>query len=207
MTKKNLLDVVKGKIEDKGLIWLGRKTKRFTENLNIVFISLDMETMRSPVEALLDSYALSGYFSLMENSDVLLVGISREKMCSASLGNDVSSLPADILSIVDPDKEVRYKNVTLWGTLEGDCSSLTSPTNFVTSYDDFIVDRYKSGTLSKADMMHLVVLHKTFRNAILADEVFLMGVKKNPFSFWNVKKMMDYFNQKMVELFNTLSQN
>lgn len=206
MTKKELLAAVKGKIEAKGLVWLGRKTKRFTENLNVIFISLDMETMRSPVRALLDSYGLSGFFSMMENSDVVLVGISREKMCSASLSNDVASLPTEILNITDPDKEVRYRNVTLWGTLEGDCVSLTSPVNFVSSYDDFIVDRYKSGTLSKADMMHLVVLHKTFRNAILADEAFLKGVRNNPFSFWNIKKMMDWFNQKMVELFNTLSQ-
>ena len=206
MTKKEMLNLVKGKIESKGLVWLGRKTKRFTENLNIVFISLDMETMRSPVRALLDSYGLSGFFSRMENSDVALVGISREKMCSASLSSDVATIPTEILNIIDPDKEVRYKSVTLWGTLEGDCTSLTSPVNFVSSYDDFIVDRYKSGTLSKADMMHLVVLHKTFRNAVLEDEAFLKGVSKNPFAFWNIKKMMDYFNQKMVELFNTLSQ-
>lgn len=207
MTKKELLAVVKGKVESRGLVWLGRRTKYFSENLNIIFISLDMETMRSPINALLDSYGLSGFFSLTENSDVVMIGIGREKMCSVNLGQDIESLPKDILAIVDEDKQVRYKNVTMWGTMDGDCSSLPSIVNFVTDYESFIVDRYKSGTLKKGDMMHLVVSHKTFANYVVADNDFIKGVKNNPYCFWNIKKMMDFFNQKMVELFNCLSQN
>lgn len=205
MTKKELLNAVKMEVEDKrGLYWLGRRTRSYTENLNIVFISTDLELLKNPVEALIDAYGLSSYFSMLENSDVILVGINREKMSDDKLSSIIETLPNDILGLKDPDKMVRYTSVTMWGTNVGDCRYISNNTNIIKDYKEFLADRYESGTLKKADMLNLVVSHKTFEKYVLADENFVTGVKKNKFSYWNMKKIMDYLNQQMVALFNDL---
>lgn len=206
MTKSELLSAVKMEIEGKrGLYWLGRRTKSYTEKLNIVFISTDLELLKNPVEALIDAYGLSSYFSMLENSDVVLVGISREKMSDVKLASSIETLPNDILAISDPDKMVRYTSVTMWGTNIGDCVYISNNTNIVKDYKEFLADRYESGTLKKADMLNLVVSHKTFEKYVLADENFVAGVKKNKFSYWNMKKIRDYLNQQMVALFTDLT--
>ena len=207
MTRKDLLNKIKMEVEAKGLIWLGKRTETFTEKLNIVFISVDLELLKNPVEALLNTYGLSGYFGLHENADTVLIGVSREMLCNANLGKIVETIPEEILGIVDPDKQSRYTSVTMWGTRVGGVDYIANNVNIVTDYEEFIVDRYKSGTLKKGNMMHLVVMYKTFANYVLADKDFVNGVKYNPYCYWNIKKMMDFFNQKMVELFNCLSQN
>ena len=205
MTKKEMLNLVKMEVEDKrGLYWLGRRTRSYTENLNIVFISTDLELLKNPVEALIDAYGLSSYFSMLENSDVILVGINREKMSDDKLSSIIETLPNDILGLKDPDKMVRYTSVTMWGTNVGDCRYISNNTNIIKDYKEFLADRYESGTLKKADMLNLVVSHKTFEKYVLADENFVTGVKKNKFSYWNMKKIMDYLNQQMVALFNDL---
>lgn len=206
MTKKELLNAVKMEVEDKrGLYWLGRRTRSYTENLNIVFISTDLELLKNPVEALIDAYGLSSYFSMLENSDVILVGINREKMSDDNLSSIIETLPNNILGLKDPDKMVRYTSVTMWGTNVGDCRYISNNTNIIKDYKEFLADRYESGTLKKADMLNLVVSHKTFEKYVLADENFVTGVKNNKFSYWNMKKIMDYLNQQMVALFNDLT--
>lgn len=207
MTRSELLRKVREGIEAKGLIWLGKRTETFTEKLNVVFISVDLELLKNPVDALLNSYGLSGYFGLHENSDTILIGVSREMLCNANLSKMVETIPEEILGIVDPDKQSRYTSVTMWATRVGGVDYISNNTNIVKDYEEFIVDRYKSGTLKKGNMMQLVIMYKTFANYILADETFVKGVKNNPYCYWNVKKMMDFFNQQMVELFNCLSQS
>ena len=208
MTRSELLRKVREEIvEAKGLIWLGKRTETFTEKLNVVFISVDLELLKNPVDALLNSYGLSGYFGLHENADTVLIGVSREMLCNANLGKIVETIPEEILGVVDPDKQSRYTSVTMWGTRVGGVDYIANNVNIVKDYEEFIVDRYKSGTLKKGNMMQLVIMYKTFANYILADETFVKGVKNNPYCYWNVKKMMDFFNQQMVELFNCLSQS
>lgn len=206
MTKHELLNVVKGKIEGKGLYWLGRRTKSFSETLNIVFISTDLETLRNPVKSLVDAYGLTGYFSLSENSDVILVGVNREKLANMETDIAVDSLPKDILEIVDLDRQVRYTTVTMWASIEGGIRTLGSNVNIIKNYQEFLVDRFESGTLKKGDMINHVILHKTFEKYVLADDNFISGVKSNPYSFWNMKKIMDYVNQQHIALFNDLTQ-
>lgn len=205
MTKSELLNKVKMEVETKrGLFWLGRRTKGFSETLNIVFISTDLEVLKNPVKSLLDAYGLSGYFSLSENSDVILVGVNREKLASSETDKAVETLPTAILGIEDPDKQVRYKSVTMWASIEGGIRSLGSNTNIIKNYQEFLADRFESGSLKKGDMINHVILHKTFEKYVLADENFINGVKTNPYSFWNMKKMMDFVNQQHVALFNDL---
>lgn len=205
MTKRQLLNLVKVEVEDKrGLYWLGRRTKGFSETLNIVFISTDLEVLKNPVKSLVDAYGLSGYFSLSENSDVILIGVNREKLASSETDRAVESLPEAILGIEDPDKQVRYKSVTMWASIEGGIRSLGSNTNIIKNYQDFLADRFESGSLKKGDMINHVILHKTFEKYVMADDNFVNGVKSNPYSFWNMKKMMDFVNQQHVALFNDL---
>ena len=205
MTKRQLLNLVKVEVEDKrGLYWLGRRTKGFSETLNIVFISTDLEVLKNPVKSLVDAYGLSGYFSLSENSDVILIGINREKLASSETDRAVESLPEAILGIEDPDKQVRYKSVTMWASIEGGIRTLGNNTNIIKNYQEFLADRFESGSLKKGDMINHVILHKTFEKYVMADDNFVNGVKSNPYSFWNMKKMMDFVNQQHVALFNDL---
>ena len=207
MTKQELLNKVKEEIEGKrSLYWLGRRTKSFSETLNIVFISTDLEVLKNPVKSLVDSYGLTGYFSLSENSDVILVGVNREKLANAETDKAVESLPTAILGIEDPDKQVRYTTVTMWASVEGGIRTLGNNTNIIKNYQEFLADRYESGTLKKGDMINHVILHKTFEKYVLADDNFISGVKSNSYSFWNMKKIMDYVNQQHIALFNDLVQ-
>lgn len=205
MTKKEMLNLVKGKIEAKGLTWLGRRTRNYTEKLNIIFISTDLEMLGNPVESLLDAYGLSSYFAMSEDSDVILIGVNREKLANSETDKAVDNLPKAILDIEDPDKMVRYTSVTMWGSIEGGIRSLGSNTNTILNYQNFLADRYENGSLKKGDMINHVILHKTFVNYVLADDNFVKGVKNNSYSYWNMRKIMEYVNQQHVALFNDLS--
>lgn len=207
MTKKEMLNLVKGEIEGKrGLYWLGRRTRSYSEKLNIIFVSTDLETVKSPVKGLLNAYGLSTYLATVENGDVVLVGINREKLSRADLGDIIKSLPFDILKIQDPDNQTRYTSVTMWGLTVAGINYISDNVNIVKDYHEFIVERFESGTIVKADMLNMVILHKTFEKYVLADENFISGVKNNQYSFWNMKKIMDYVNQQHVALFNDLVQ-
>ena len=172
MTKKEMLNKVKMEIEGIGLTWLGRRTRNYTEKLNVIFISTDLEMLGNPVESLLDAYGLSSYFAMSEDSDVVLI---------------------------------RYTSVTMWASIDGGIRSLGSNTNTILNYQNFLADRYESGSLKKGDMINHVILHRTFVNYVLADNNFVKGVKSNSYSYWNMRKIMEYVNQQHVALFNDLS--
>lgn len=205
MTKKEILNKVKAEIEGIGLTWLGRRTRNYTEKLNVIFISTDLEMLGNPVESLLDAYGLSGYFAMSEDSDVVLIGVNREKLANSETDRAVDGLPKTILDIEDPDKNVRYTSVTMWASIDGGIRSLGSNTNIILNYQNFLADRYESGSLKKGDMINHVILHKTFEKYVLADDNFVKGVKNNSYSYWNMRKIMEYVNQQHVALFNDLS--
>ena len=205
MTKKEILNRVKAEIEGIGLTWLGRRTRNYTEKLNVIFISTDLEMLGNPVESLLDAYGLSSYFAMSEDSDVVLIGVNREKLANSETDRAVDGLPKTILDIEDPDKNVRYTSVTMWASIDGGIRSLGSNTNIILNYQNFLADRYESGSLKKGDMINHVILHKTFEKYVLADDNFVKGVKNNSYSYWNMRKIMEYVNQQHVALFNDLS--
>lgn len=205
MTKKEMLNKVKMEIEGIGLTWLGRRTRNYTEKLNVIFISTDLEMLGNPVESLLDAYGLSSYFAMSEDSDVVLIGVNREKLANSETDRAVDGLPNAILAIEDPDKNVRYTSVTMWASIDGGIRSLGSNTNTILNYQNFLADRYESGSLKKGDMINHVILHRTFVNYVLADNNFVKGVKNNSYSYWNMRKIMEYVNQQHVALFNDLS--
>lgn len=205
MTKKEILNKVKAEIEGIGLTWLGRRTRNYTEKLNVIFISTDLEMLGNPVESLLDAYGLSSYFAMSEDSDVVLIGVNREKLANSETDRVVDGLPKTILDIEDPDKNVRYTSVTMWASIDGGIRSLGSNTNIILNYQNFLADRYESGSLKKGDMINHVILHKTFEKYVLADDNFVKGVKNNSYSYWNMRKIMEYVNQQHVALFNDLS--
>jgi hypothetical protein len=205
MTKKEILNKVKAEIEGIGLTWLGRRTRNYTEKLNVIFISTDLEMLGNPVESLLDAYGLSSYFAMSEDSDVVLIGVNREKLANSETDRAVDGLPKTILDIEDPDKNVRYTSVTMWASIDGGIRSLGSNTNIILNYQNFLADRYESGSLKKGDMINHVILHKTFEKYVLADDNFVKGVKNNSYSYWNMRKIMEYVNQQHVALFNDLS--
>ena len=205
MTKKEILNKVKAEIEGIGLTWLGRRTRNYTEKLNVIFISTDLEMLGNPVESLLDAYGLSSYFAMSEDSDVVLIGVNREKLANSETDRAVDGLPKTILDIEDPDKNVRYTSVTMWASIDGGIRSLGSNTNIILNYQNFLADRYESGSLKKGDMINHVILHKTFEKYVLADGNFVKGVKNNSYSYWNMRKIMEYVNQQHVALFNDLS--
>ena len=205
MTKKEILNKVKAEIEGIGLTWLGRRTRNYTEKLNVIFISTDLEMLGNPVESLLDAYGLSSYFAMSEDSDVILIGVNREKLANSETDKAVDNLPKAILDIEDPDKMVRYTSVTMWGSIEGGIRSLGINTNTILNYQNFLADRYENGSLKKGDMINHVILHKTFEKYVLADDNFVKGVKNNSYSYWNMRKIMEYVNQQHVALFNDLS--
>ena len=205
MTKKEMLNKVKMEIEGIGLTWLGRRTRNYTEKLNVIFISTDLEMLGNPVESLLDAYGLSSYFAMSEDSDVVLIGVNREKLANSETDRAVDGLPKTILDIEDPDKNVRYTSVTMWASIDGGIRSLGSNTNIILNYQNFLADRYESGSLKKGDMINHVILHKTFEKYVLADDNFVKGVKNNSYSYWNMRKIMEYVNQQHVALFNDLS--
>lgn len=138
MTKKEMLNLVKGKIEAKGL-----------------------------------TCGLSNYFNTLEKSDVILVGASRDFMSKSENAKLVNALPTEILDIQDLDKEVRYTSVTMYASLLGGLKSVADNVNIVESYDVMMAERFESGTLDKADMMNMVILHRTFTNAIINDSNFI----------------------------------
>lgn len=205
MTKKEILNKVKAEIEGIGLTWLGRRTRNYTEKLNVIFISTDLEMLGNPVESLLDAYGLSSYFAMSEDSDVVLIGVNREKLANSETDRAVDGLPKTILDIEDPDKNVRYTSVTMWASIDGGIRSLGSNTNIILNYQNFLADRYESGSLKKGDMINHVILHKTFEKYVLANDNFVKGVKNNSYSYWNMRKIMEYVNQQHVALFNDLS--
>lgn len=107
----------------------------------------------------------------------------------------------------DTDKEARYTSVTMYASLLGGIKSFVDNVNIVESYDVMMAERFESGTLDKADMMNMVILHRTFANAIINDNNFIAGVRDNNFSFWSVRKILKYLVQKHIEVFTSLSGN
>ena len=207
MTKKNLLDLVKGKIEGKGLTWLGRRTSEHCEKLHIIFIATDIENETCPIGRVVDAFGLTNYFNTLEKSDVILVGVSRDFMSRGDSIKIIESLPTKILNIHDLDKEVRYTSVTMYASILGGLKSVADNVNIVESYETMIAERFESGTLDKADMMNMVILHRTFTSAITNDNNFIAGVRDNNFSFWSVRKILKYLVQKHIEVFTSLSGN
>lgn len=207
MTKKEMLNLVKGKIEAKGLTWLGRRTSGYCEKLHIIFISTDMENEMCPIGRVVDAFGLSNYFNTLEKSDVILVGASRDFMSKSENAKLVNALPTEILDIQDLDKEVRYTSVTMYASLLGGLKSVADNVNIVESYDVMMAERFESGTLDKADMMNMVILHRTFTNAIINDSNFIAGVRENNFSFWSVRKILKYLVHKHVEIFTSMCGN
>ena len=207
MTKKEMLNLVKGKIEAKGLTWLGRRTSGYCEKLHIIFISTDMENEMCPIGRVVDAFGLSNYFNTLEKSDVILVGASRDFMSKSENAKLVNALPTEILDIQDLDKEVRYTSVTMYASLLGGLKSVADNVNIVESYDVMMAERFESGTLDKADMMNMVILHRSFTHSIVNDSNFISGVRDNNFSFWSVRKILKYLVQKHIELFTSLCGN
>lgn len=205
MTKKNLLDLVKGKIESKGLTWLGRRTSGYCEKLHIIFIATDMQIDTCPIGRVVDAFGLTTYFNTLEKSDVVLVGVNRDFMSRSENAMFVKALPTEILDIHDLDKEVKYTSVTMYASLLGGLKSVADNVNIVESYETMMAERFESGTLDKADMMNMVILHRTFTNAIVNDNNFIAGVRENNFSFWSVRKILKYLVQKHIEVFTSLS--
>lgn len=207
MTKKNLLDLVKGKIEAKGLTWLGKRTSGYCEKLHIIFIATDMENETCPIGRVVDAFGLTNYFNTLEKSDVILVGVNRGFLSKVESEKLVQRLPTEILEIEDADKEVRYTSVTMYASMIGGIKSFADNVNIIESYETMMAERFESGTLDKADMMNMVILHRTFVNSIINDNNFIAGVRDNNFSFWSVRKILKYLVQKHIEVFTSLSGN
>lgn len=205
MTKKNLLDLVKGKVEGKGLTWLGRRTSGYCEKLHIIFIATDMENETCPIGRVIDAFGLTNYFNTLEKSDVILVGVNRDFLSKVENEKLVQSLPTEILEIEDVDKEVRYTSVTMYASMLGGIKSFADNVNIIESYETMMAERFESGTLDKADMMNMVILHRTFVTSIVNDNNFIAGVRDNNFSFWSVRKILKYLVQKHIEVFTSLS--
>lgn len=205
MTKKSLLDLVKGKIEGKGLTWLGRRTSGYCEKLHIIFIATDMQIDTCPIGRVVDAFGLTNYFNTLEKSDVILVGVSRDFLSKPENEKLVETLPTEILDIQDLDKEVRYTSVTMYASLLGGIKAFANNVNITESYETMMAERFESGTLDKADMMNMVILHRTFANYIINDNNFIAGVRANNFSFWSVRKILKYLVQKHIEVFTSLS--
>ena len=207
MTKKSLLAEVKMGIESKGLVWLGRRTSDYCEKLHIIFIATDMENETCPIGRVVDAFGLTNYFNTLEKSDVILIGVNRDFLGKVENEKLVQSLPVEILGIEDTDKEVRYTSVTMYASLLGGIKSLSDNVNIIESYETMMAERFESGTLDKADMMNMVILHRTFVSAIMNDNNFIAGVRDNNFSFWSVRKILKYLVQKHIEVFTSLSGN
>ena len=205
MTKKSLLAEVKMGIESKGLVWLGRRTSDYCEKLHIIFIATDMENETCPIGRVVDAFGLTNYFNTLEKSDVILIGVNRDFLSSIENEKLVQSLPTEILGIEDKDKEVRYTSVTMYASLLGGIKSLSDNVNIIESYETMMAERFESGTLDKADMMNMVILHRTFVTSIVNDNNFIAGVRDNNFSFWSVRKILKYLVQKHIEVFTSLS--
>lgn len=207
MTKKSLLAEVKMGIESKDLVWLGRRTSDYCEKLHIIFIATDMENETCPIGRVVDAFGLTNYFNTLEKSDVILIGVNRDFLSNIENEKLVQSLPTEILGIEDKDKEVRYTSVTMYASMIGGIKSFADNVNIIESYDVMMAERFESGTLDKADMMNMVILHRTFVNAIMNDNNFIAGVRDNNFSFWSVRKILKYLVQKHIEVFTSLSGN
>ena len=207
MTKKSLLAEVKMGIESKGLVWLGRRTSDYCEKLHIIFIATDMENETCPIGRVVDAFGLTNYFNTLEKSDVILIGVNRDFLSKVENEKLIQSLPTEILGIEDKDKEVRYTSVTMYASMIGGIKSFADNVNIIESYDVMMAERFESGTLDKADMMNMVILHRTFVNAIINDSNFIAGVRDNNFSFWSVRKILKYLVQKHIEVFTSLSGN
>lgn len=205
MTKKEMLNLVKGKIESKGLVWLGRRTSDYCEKLHIIFIATDMQIDTCPIGRVVDAFGLTTYFNTLEKSDVVLVGVNRDFLDKVENEKLVQALPTEILDIQDLDKEVRYTSVTMYASKLGGLKSFADNVNIIESYETMMAERFESGTLDKADMMNMVILHRTFANCIINDNNFIAGVRDNNFSFWSVRKILKYLVQKHIEVFTSLS--
>lgn len=200
MTKKSLLAEVKMGIESKGLVWLGR-----CEKLHIIFVATDMENETCPIGRVVDAFGLTNYFNTLEKSDVILIGVNRDFLSKVENEKLVEALPKEILEIEDKDKEVRYTSVTMYASLLGGIESFADNVNIIESYETMMAERFESGTLDKADMMNMVILHRTFVSSIMNDNNFIAGVRDNNFSFWSVRKILKYLVQKHIEVFTSLS--
>ena len=207
MNKKSLLAEVKMGIESKGLIWLGRRTSDYCEKLHIIFIATDMENETCPIGRVVDAFGLTNYFNTLEKSDVILIGVNRDFLGKVENEKLVQSLPVEILGIEDTDKEVRYTSVTMYASMLGGIKSFADNVNIIESYETMMAERFESGTLDKADMMNMVILHRTFVTSIVNDNNFIAGVRDNNFSFWSVRKILKYLVQKHIEVFTSLSGN
>lgn len=207
MTKKSLLAEVKMGIEEKGLVWLGRRTSDYCEKLHIIFIATDMEIDTCPIGRVVDAFGLTTYFNTLEKSDVILIGVNRDFLSNIENEKLVQALPKEILEIEDTDKEARYTSVTMYASLLGGIKAFADNVNIIESYETMMAERFESGTLDKADMMNMVILHRTFANAIINDNNFIAGVRDNNFSFWSVRKILKYLVQKHIEIFTSLSGN
>lgn len=207
MTKKEMLNLVKGKIESKGLVWLGRRTSDYCEKLHIIFIATDMQIDTCPIGRVIDAFGLTTYFNTLEKSDVILIGVNRDFLSKPENEKLVEALPTEILNIHDLDKEVRYISVTMYTSLLGGIKSFADNVNIVESYETMLAERFESGTLDKADMMNMVILHRSFTHSIVNDSNFISGVRDNNFSFWSVRKILKYLVQKHIELFTSLCGN
>ena len=205
MTKKSLLAEVKMGIESKGLVWLGRRTSDYCEKLHIIFIATDMENETCPIGRVVDAFGLTNYFNTLEKSDVILIGVNRDFLSNIENEKLVQSLPTEILGIEDKDKEVRYTSVTMYASMLGGIKSFADNVNIIESYETMMAERFESGTLDKADMMNMVILHRTFVSSIMNDSNFIAGVRDNNFSFWSVRKILKYLVQKHIEVFTSLS--
>ena len=205
MTKKSLLAEVKMGIESKGLVWLGRRTSDYCEKLHIIFIATDMENETCPIGRVVDAFGLTNYFNTLEKSDVILIGVNRDFLSNIENEKLVQSLPTEILGIEDKDKEVRYTSVTMYASMLGGIKSFADNVNIIESYETMMAERFESGTLDKADMMNMVILHRTFVSSIMNDNNFIAGVRDNNFSFWSVRKILKYLVQKHIEVFTSLS--
>jgi hypothetical protein len=207
MTKKSLLAEIKMGIESKGLVWLGRRTSDYCEKLHIIFIATDMENETCPIGRVVDAFGLTNYFNTLEKSDVILIGVNRDFLGKVENEKRVQSLPVEILGIEDTDKEVRYTSVTMYASMLGGIKSFADNVNIIESYETMMAERFESDTLDKADMMNMVILHRTFVTSIVNDNNFIAGVRDNNFSFWSVRKILKYLVQKHIEVFTSLSGN
>ena len=192
-------------IESKGLVWLGRRTSDYCEKLHIIFIATDMENETCPIGRVVDAFGLTNYFNTLEKSDVILIGVNRDFLGKVENKKLVQSLPVEILGIEDTDKEVRYTSVTMYASMLGGIKSFADNVNIIESYETMMAERFESGTLDKADMMNMVILHRTFVTSIVNDNNFIAGVRDNNFSFWSVRKILKYLVQKHIEVFTSLS--
>lgn len=166
-----------------------------------------MEIDTCPIGRVVDAFGLTNYFNTLEKSDVILIGVNRDFLSNIENEKLVQALPKEILEIEDTDKETRYTSVTMYASLLGGIKSFADNVNIIESYETMMVERFESGTLDKADMMNMVILHRTFANAIINDNNFIAGVRDNNFSFWSVRKILKYLVQKHIEVFTSLSGN